>query len=209
VTAVRGAGFVFVDFATAAVTLASVGLRTLLAVLVTSAAQGAFVACGSTAPVVDSAGPTDATVDGDDAGRAGGDERATEESSDGAAVDDASDGAAIAVLIIPCSVGSAFFICETDSGTTCTCTSDGPNCGTCDDAGCVNYCEGASCVDQCGSDQMAMGCGGNPPPPGWHDAGPNVSYVFAEPPDACALAPQGDRLLETRFYCCPRAIVDP
>lgn len=186
----------------AAVTLASVGWRALLAVLVTSAATGAFVACGSTAPAADSAGPTDATVDRGDAGRAGGDETATEEASDGAAVD-------VALVIIPCSVGSAFLICEFDSGTTCACTSDGPNCAACDDAGCENYCEGATCVDQCGSDQMGMGCGGNPPPPGWHDAAANVGFVYAEPPDACALAPRGNLLLATSYYCCPRVIVDP
>jgi hypothetical protein len=176
--------------------------RALLAFLVAGAAMGGFAACASTAPTAAPAGPGDATVDGGDAGPAGGDATAIEDVGDADAWPDV-------VVILPCSVGRAFLTCAIDdAGGTWLCTSDTPMCGSCDDAGCDNVWD-AGCVDQCGADQVGMGCGGNPPPPGYLEAAAYVRFVYADPPDACSIAPRGDLLTATTFYCCPSAIVDP
>jgi hypothetical protein len=114
-----------------------------------------------------------------------------------------------AVVIIPCTVGNAFLICSQPGGGACLCTSDLPTCPpVCDEAGCFDYCSDA-CVNQCASGQIAMSCGGipRPPPPPWDDAASRITYVFADPPDVCTVAPRGGGP-EGVYVCCPPGSID-
>jgi hypothetical protein len=163
-------------------------------------------ACRSTAMLV-GAGEGDAAADHEGSARLESDAAGTDATSTDAGTD--AEPFDAGVVIIPCSVGNAFLTCTLPGGE-CQCTSDLATCNSfCDAAGCQDPCADASCTNRCAPDQIAMGCGGphRPPPPPWDDATPRVTYVFADPPDVCALAPGGGGP-EILFFCCPRALVD-
>ncbi len=176
---------------------------------VVGGAAAVIGACGSTAMVVGDAGQADATADHESPSSIESDAASTDATAtDGGPSAEALDAA---VVIIPCSVGNAFLTCTLPGGGECECLSDVSTCNSfCDAAGCEDPCADASCTNRCASDQMAMGCGGppRPLPPAGDDAAPRVSYVYADPPDGCAVAPGGITDSGLLFYCCPRALAD-
>jgi hypothetical protein len=175
--------------------------------LVGGAAAG-MGACGSTAMMVGAAGKGDDAADQEGSARLESDAADTDATSTDAGT--GADSFDAGVVIIPCSVGNAFLTCTLPGGG-CECTSDVATCRSyCGDAaGCQDPCADASCTNRCAPDQIAMGCGGppRPLPPPWDDATPPVTYIYADPPDACALAPGGAGP-EILFFCCPRTVVD-
>lgn len=89
--------------------------------------------------------------------------------------------------------------------------SDLGTCGSpCDAAGCIDYCAGAICTNLCALDQIAMACGGppRPSPSLWDATAPNITYVYADPPDGCAFKPEGINPGGVGFYCCPGPLGD-
>lgn len=174
----------------------------LLVAYAIGAPRACLAACGSTSPQSASSRMPDATSPVPQ----GVDARAENLDAGGSGALEGADGG---IVTIPCHEGTTLLSCPFPRGGMCVCASDGPTCTECDDAGCTSLCGDASCEKLCAPGQIGLACGGPgvpPPPPG--TGGRHVTYVFAEAPDACALAPNIDSV-ETAYYCCPSMVVDP